>query len=154
MTKIKAALDWHALSADYASYHTHPSNRFCHAIGIPLIMLAVVRWTQWPDVSLFPAVAVVLPLYAAWQPVLALGMAGVLFAMAAVAPHLNGWLVFGAFVLGWIFQFVGHGVYEGKSPAFTKNLLQILVGPMWVLGEHFPALSAQNSISEQERNML
>ena len=36
------------------------------------------------------------------------------------------------FVLGWIFQFVGHGVYEKRSPAFFKNLIHLVVGPLWV----------------------
>lgn len=137
MTILKTLLDWPALAADYARYHTHPMNRLCHSIGIPLIMLAVVRWTQWPDISLFPAVAVMLPLYAAWHPALALGLASLLFLMAAAAPWLNAWFVFACFVVGWIFQLVGHSVYEGKSPAFTRNLLHLLVGPLWVLSKHF-----------------
>ena len=37
------------------------------------------------------------------------------------------------FVLGWVFQFVGHYVYEKKSPAFARNLVHLLVGPLWIL---------------------
>lgn len=36
------------------------------------------------------------------------------------------------FVVGWIFQFVGHAV-EGNQPAFFKNPLYLLVGPLWLL---------------------
>jgi uncharacterized membrane protein YGL010W len=128
-------LDWESHAADYARYHAHPKNRACHAVGIPLIMLWVVRATQNPDVSLFPAAIVVLPLYAAWDPTLALLMAAVLFLMALAAPMLSWPVVWGLFILGWIFQFVGHAVYEKKSPAFAKNLLHLLVGPLWVLRE-------------------
>ena len=38
----------------------------------------------------------------------------------------------GLFVLGWIFQFVGHAI-EGNQPAFFRNPLYLLVGPLWLL---------------------
>jgi uncharacterized membrane protein YGL010W len=36
------------------------------------------------------------------------------------------------FVLGWVFQGIGHAIYEKKSPAFLKNVTHILVGPLWI----------------------
>jgi uncharacterized membrane protein YGL010W len=36
------------------------------------------------------------------------------------------------FVVGWIFQFVGHAI-EGNQPAFFRNPVYLLVGPAWVL---------------------
>jgi uncharacterized membrane protein YGL010W len=36
------------------------------------------------------------------------------------------------FIVGWIFQFVGHAV-EGNQPAFLKNPLYLLVGPWWLI---------------------
>jgi uncharacterized membrane protein YGL010W len=38
----------------------------------------------------------------------------------------------GLFVVGWIFQFIGHAI-EGNQPAFFKNPLYLLVGPLWLL---------------------
>jgi uncharacterized membrane protein YGL010W len=38
----------------------------------------------------------------------------------------------GLFVVGWIFQFIGH-VIEGNRPAFFKNPLYLLVGPWWLI---------------------
>lgn len=38
----------------------------------------------------------------------------------------------GLFILGWIFQFVGHAI-EGNQPAFFKNPVYLLVGPLWLL---------------------
>ena len=35
------------------------------------------------------------------------------------------------FVTGWILQFVGHWI-EGNSPAFFRNPVYLLVGPMWL----------------------
>ena len=36
------------------------------------------------------------------------------------------------FVFGWILQFVGHAI-EGNQPAFFKNPLYLLVGPIWLI---------------------
>jgi uncharacterized membrane protein YGL010W len=43
------------------------------------------------------------------------------------------WLNAALFVLGWIFQFLGHSIYEKRQPAFLKNALHLLVGPLWIL---------------------
>ena len=39
------------------------------------------------------------------------------------------------FAVGWIFQFIGHYVYEKRSPAFYRNLAHLLVGPLWILAK-------------------
>ena len=36
------------------------------------------------------------------------------------------------FVVGWIFQFIGHAI-EGNQPAFFKNPVYLLVGPLWLV---------------------
>ena len=36
------------------------------------------------------------------------------------------------FVLGWILQFIGHAI-EGNQPAFFKNPVYLLIGPLWLL---------------------
>ena len=46
-------------------------------------------------------------------------------------PIPVAWAV-GIFVLGWVFQFLGHYVYEKKAPAFYKNFTHLLVGPLWI----------------------
>ena len=35
------------------------------------------------------------------------------------------------FIVGWILQFVGHAI-EGNQPAFFKNPVYLLVGPLWL----------------------
>ena len=35
------------------------------------------------------------------------------------------------FVVGWVFQFVGH-IIEGNQPAFFRNPVYLLVGPAWL----------------------
>ena len=34
------------------------------------------------------------------------------------------WMIFSAHVIGWVAQFIGHGVFEGRKPALMDNLLQ------------------------------
>jgi uncharacterized membrane protein YGL010W len=41
------------------------------------------------------------------------------------------WVFVVLFVVGWIFQFIGHIKYEKKSPAFTKNFEHLFIGPLW-----------------------
>ncbi len=37
--------------------------------------------------------------------------------------------------MGWIFQGIGHAVYEKRSPAFLRNLVHLLVGPAFLVNE-------------------
>jgi uncharacterized membrane protein YGL010W len=80
--------------AQYASSHTHPVNRFCHTLGIPMI-------------------AISLPL----------------FVTAIFVPRL--WMVpVALFIVGWIFQFIGHA-FEGKAPEFFSDYRFLFVGLRW-----------------------
>ena len=56
-----------------------------------------------------------------------------LFAVALVVPRW--WPIPTAlFVIGWIFQFVGHAV-EGKPPEFLNDWRFLLVGVRWWLAK-------------------
>lgn len=52
-----------------------------------------------------------------------------LFLVLPVAPHY-AWLPITLFVVGWIFQFVGHA-FEGKPPEFFHDWRFLLVGLRW-----------------------
>lgn len=85
---------WDHWISEYGKSHTHPFNRVCHTVGIPLI-------------------AVSIPLFA--------------------AGFFVSWLwivATAAFVIGWVFQFIGHAV-EGKPPEFLKDWRFLLVGLRW-----------------------
>ncbi len=45
-------------------------------------------------------------------------------------------IALGLFIVGWILQFIGHA-FEGKPPAFFKNPVYLLVGPVWVVKKLF-----------------
>jgi uncharacterized membrane protein YGL010W len=85
---------WEDWIAEYGLSHTHPANRFCHTLGIPLIVLS------------FPALLLLLVDGALWPIPAAM------------------------FVVGWIFQFVGHA-YEGKPPEFLRDWRFLFVGMRW-----------------------
>lgn len=133
-----ARYSWEALSADYASYHTTRGNRACHAVGIPLIILALVRWTQVGPLAPMPLVAFILPVYLFWDLRLALGMAALVAGLSGVALFLTPAAALAAFVLGWAFQAAGHAVFEKKRAAFQKNLVHLLVGPAWIIQKFLP----------------
>jgi uncharacterized membrane protein YGL010W len=48
------------------------------------------------------------------------------------------------FVVGWIFQFAGHFI-EGNQPAFFKNPMYLLAGPMWFVNRIAAALGLSKS---------
>ncbi len=139
------------LMAQYAAYHRDRRNIATHFIGIPLIVFAisVLLARAEFDIGATPmnAAIVLWGITALWYLTrgnLVLGAAtaivnGVLTALAMTLVHsatTTGWLVFGigSFVFGWVFQFVGH-YYEGRKPAFVDDLVGLLVGPMFVVGE-------------------
>jgi uncharacterized membrane protein YGL010W len=36
------------------------------------------------------------------------------------------------FIVGWVFQFIGHAI-EGNQPAFFRNPVYLIIGPLWLL---------------------
>ena len=51
----------------------------------------------------------------------------------SVEPTVTGALVV-LFVVGWLFQFVGHYL-EGKKPAFLDDITGLIIGPLFVFVE-------------------
>ena len=143
------------LMVQYARYHRDRRNIATHFVGIPLIIFAVgvlLARAQWQigDV-VFSAAQIVFVLGTLWYLTrgnFVLGLAttivnGVLFALAEplAAGSTASWLAWGlgSFALGWVIQFVGH-YYEGRKPAFVDDLIGLMVGPMFVVGEALFAL--------------
>jgi uncharacterized membrane protein YGL010W len=143
------------LMVQYAHYHRDRRNIVTHFIGIPLIVFAIGVLLARPSavvngLVLTPA-WVLWALSALWyltrgNIVLALAVSAanavlLLLAQPVAAGSTAAWLSWGiaAFVVGWLFQFVGH-YYEGRRPAFIDDLIGLLVGPMFVTGEALFAL--------------
>ncbi|HJZ82490.1 MAG TPA: DUF962 domain-containing protein [Pyrinomonadaceae bacterium] len=52
------------------------------------------------------------------------------------------------FVLGWVFQFIGH-LIEGNQPAFFQNPIYLLVGPWWLIRRAARAIGLLPSTSSK-----
>jgi uncharacterized membrane protein YGL010W len=137
--------DIRTLFADYASYHRTSGNKAFHRIGIPLIMLTLLGMlARVPVVGpvdaamLLIAVAEVIYLILDWRlgAIMLVVSAGFYYVGALLPLGLNVSL----FIVGWILQFVGHSVYEKRQPAFLKNALHLLVGPLWILNDLMPVV--------------
>jgi uncharacterized membrane protein YGL010W len=160
------------LSADelmvrYARYHRDQRNIATHMVGVPMIVFGVgVLLSRGP---LVPGDSGLSLAWLAWglatlwylsRGHLMLGLAvslanALLFGLAhlASAGSVAHWLVWGLgfFSVGWIIQFIGH-YYEGKRPAFSDDLVGLLVGPMFVTAELLFSLGlARPLASEIER---
>ena len=132
------------LWSDYETHHLTGGNKVCHMVGIPLIIAGLLGLLAIPLVRVggVPVELSLLLLLLTgcaylWLDV-KLGLAMIVISLLLYfGARLLPWpITLGLFVIGWVFQFVGHGVYEKRSPAFTDNLAHLLVGPMWVLN-HF-----------------
>ncbi len=148
----------------YEAYHKNPWNKLTHFFGIPLIIFAILIPLSWIGVSLggIPVtaamvfVAVVLAYYVALDVALGgamtLFMAPVLYLSHRVAamPLLEGGAIFVlAFAIGWIIQLIGHNVFEKRRPAFTDNVFQLIIGPLYFIAEAFFLLGLKRDLEAQ-----
>ena len=137
--------DIRTLFADYASYHRTRGNKAFHRIGIPLIMLTLLGMLAHVPVvgpvdaaMLLIALAEVIYLILDWRlGAIMLVVSAVFYYVGVLLPF---WLNVALFIIGWILQFVGHSVYEKRQPAFLKNALHLLVGPLWILNDLMPVV--------------
>jgi uncharacterized membrane protein YGL010W len=129
-----------ALLADYGSHHRTRGNLACHAVGITLIVFGIASVLTGPRVGPLTVAELVMAILVAYYLTLdvRLGLAMTMaFGLVDVAARAAGdWRIgLAAFFVGWIFQAIGHAVYEKNRPAFFKNLLHLLVGPLFLINE-------------------
>jgi uncharacterized membrane protein YGL010W len=137
----------------YAHYHRDRRNIATHLVGIPLIFLSIgvlllePTWViEGHTVSLAWMAWALTSVWYLTRGDLLLGLAttlvnAALIALAHQVPDLSAALGLpvwqcgvALFVIGWLFQFVGHYL-EGRKPAFVDDVVGLLVGPMFVVGE-------------------
>lgn len=149
----------------YAAYHRDRRNIATHFIGIPLIVLALGVLSSRPA---FAVGALPFALSPAW---ILFGAAtvyylvldaplGVMMALVSVLCVAFGqwlgaqstlmWLAtgIGLFVVGWVFQFIGHVAYEHRKPAFVDDVIGLLIGPLFVLAEALFAFGWRPALRE------
>lgn len=150
--------------AQYACYHRDRRNIATHVVGIPLIVLAIVVLLSRPTfftlgiLSITPALlvaAAAVMYYIRLDNHLGILMglllalclwAGLKFAAMSTAVWLS-WGI-GMFVVGWVWQFVGH-YFEGRKPAFVDDLIGLAIGPLFVVAEVLFMLGLRRNLRHQ-----
>jgi uncharacterized membrane protein YGL010W len=130
-----------SLLSDYAFYHRSRGNKICHFIGVPLIIYSLfLLLRSVPLVESITAAELLLLLSFLYYVSLDLRLAFAMLVLSLVLD-LAAWktadfrIAIAAFLIGWIFQGIGHAVYEKRSPAFLRNLVHLMVGPIFLLNE-------------------
>jgi len=130
--------------ADYAAFPRTPGNQLCHYLGIPLIVLTLFGLLSRVELASLGGYGVTLAevllvlvsvYYLTLDATLGALMIAASGALLILGRRLPWTVALGFFLLGWILQFVGHYVYEKRSPAFYRNLAHLLVGPLWILAK-------------------
>lgn len=137
------------LLSQYAAYHLDRNNIVTHSVGIPLIVFSILCLTARAGVEIsgFSITLAMLLIvlssiyYISLDKLFGILML-VLFVLAyplavnIAALPMWSWLgaSIGIFVVGWVFQFVGH-YFEKKKPAFVDDVIGLAIGPLFVLAE-------------------
>ncbi|WP_411360201.1 MULTISPECIES: DUF962 domain-containing protein [unclassified Pseudidiomarina] len=135
--------------AGYAAYHRDRRNIATHLVGIPMIVIAIqilLSRPLWEMGAWFITPALVVAILASVFYLALDRPLGILMAVLLALTVLLGnqvaalsttvWLSWGIglFVVGWVFQFIGH-YFEGKKPAFVDDIMGLAVGPLFVVAE-------------------
>jgi uncharacterized membrane protein YGL010W len=144
---LPAKLD--VLFQDYASHHQTMGNKVTHTFGIPMIVigvfgllgaLPVAGGLTGSEIFRLDGGVILWALAVLWYLTLDWKLA-VPFSLYAFGLYLLGRaiaitpLLWGIFVVGWVFQGIGHAVYEKKSPSFLSNVRHLLIGPFWLFAK-------------------
>ena len=137
------------LLSQYAAYHLDQKNIVTHFVGIPLIVFSILCLTARAGVEIsgvsVPLASILIVLSAIYYISLD-KLFGILMLIIFIAAYplavkiavlpMWSWLgaSIGIFVVGWVFQFVGH-YFEKKKPAFVDDLIGLAIGPLFVFAE-------------------
>lgn len=149
--------------AFYAAYHRNRWNVATHFVGIPAIITGLLVPMGWvrADLSGIPVsgalvfVVAVAVYYLLLDLRLALAISLFIVPAFYAADTISrmSWLQSTVwflilFVGGWIFQLIGHSVFEKRKPAFVDNLIQLLIGPLFLVAEVLFFLGLRKSLQE------
>lgn len=139
MSQLKSMLD------EYAQSHQNSFNQKIHKVCVPAIMVSIVgllwaipssymgEYINWGTILVLSAMVYYFILskkyFLIMIPVVAL-MYYINYLLAQTPYLLSVSVV--VFIISWAFQFWGHKI-EGQKPSFLKDLLFLLIGPLWVV---------------------
>ena len=135
--------------SQYAFYHQDRRNVATHFVGIPMIVVGITALLSRLYFSVFgltltPAILVAIAsglFYIKLDFIIGIMMSALLALSVWIAENLAAqstqiWLMssISLFVIGWVFQFIGH-YFEGKKPAFIDDITGLIIGPLFVFVE-------------------
>jgi len=130
------------LLAEYGSYHRTRGNLVCHSFGITLIVYGILAFLQLIPLPLSGVTAAELLIAGAFVFYLFLDVPLAFAILVAVGlldvigRAISDWRIgLAAFLLGWVLQGIGHAVFEKNKPAFFRNLVHLMVGPLFLVNE-------------------
>lgn len=130
--------------AEYKESHENLINIKIHFVCVPLIMWSLLGFLHTFSIAEFRLSYFVvlggMAYYLSFKNlrVFTSMLAVTVFMLATftVITDLRG-VSLVVFVLAWLGQFYGHKV-EGKKPSFFKDLIFLLIGPVWIIKKIFP----------------
>jgi uncharacterized membrane protein YGL010W len=147
----------------YSAYHRDPRNKFTHLFGVPMVFyspLIALGWLRFEiagvelTLAMFVLAAVML-WYIKLDRMFGLIMTAISLPVAYACeqisqlPFATSLTIFLAIKLsGWAIQLIGH-VFEGRRPALVDNLVQSLMGPLFVLAEILFALGLRRDLHDR-----
>jgi len=153
------------LLSTYKSVHLNKKNIQSHFIGVPGIiwsLMLLLNMLIWPiqllnvtyNLSLAMIITpLILLYYFKLHLRLALGlmlfMLPTVYSAFLVAQMPNAlFIAIVVFVVCWVFQFIGHH-YEKAKPAFFEDIMQLLIGPLFLMAEVYFMLGLEKKLEQQ-----
>ena len=167
---MRKARDWFEA---YAVSHQHGVNQAIHFFAVPAILFSIVGllWQirlpiagyeneLWCNAGAASAAAALFFYLSMRSISIFMLMIGVLGGACGLAYWVST-LGYGTteqvvlwsavFVVSWIFQSIGHGVFEKAKPSFFEDILFLLVGPAWVFAKLLRLPSAKVAKGSQQK---
>ena len=142
----------------YEKYHSEKINQLIHLIGIPAVYWTILVITSHPtfslqlidddktniflqastqlNITLFVVVSYII-CYALFTPRLTF-IYILVFLFLGWTANISYlifedilWIAIPLHILGWIAQFIGHGIFEKKKPALLDNIVQAFLVAPW-----------------------
>jgi len=137
--------------AHYASYHNNPMNKFIHVLCVPAILwstLVLLAYTG-PIANIkildynFNGGLILVMLFGIYYTLMDV-LAGVTYsiimgilwttslAFCSTMGLQTAWkYALTINIIAWIFQFIGHGVFEGRKPTLLDDVTGIATAPLF-----------------------
>ena len=150
--------------AIYGRHHCDKRNCVAHWLGIPTIFFSVLLvLALWPvpigSSEISVGSVLLIPAIMAWGALdvgIGCAMLTAIVPLAVAAewvgrnssPTRALVLASSGFVSGWLFQIIGHVVFERRRPAFLDDLSQLLIGPMFLTAKVLVALGYRRDLAD------